>query len=1366
MARTSIFECRDDLKLKLEYATELAGEVPMTKLHDENFYSYQNDLLDESDFPDLAAAEPITREPNVPGGPSPWSGLVLTRGGTFMMRPIKEREKIPKPPPRRPDHPPWERPPPNVPLRASVGSWLEAVRRWQTGLDELRRRQHDSAVFLFNECQQFAINYFDIVREIPATGTDVRSRVSNVLSKFALTLDPNPQPPPEGRGPHTLRKMLGFRRATTTLAHLHFLDWTAPVDSAASVLEGAALPPPSRLNANAIEVLQHLAVAGIDDKLREHFYLVHQKLDYFMIVLMAVFVPLARAELERDRQRYEAAIDELDWVLANVASTNAADRFIVNEPIELPFIRLLLAECLIEQGDSEYKAGTPMSPLPPGSEPLVRHDWMKATASYKRAIAALESVGSYGAQVMQAVAKLNAAVAAAEPDLAKLGKEILIDAIKPVLKPNEGRPAGQDRMVALRNTAAAAPLLEIGEATATDTNPRVFALLLQANARLVQLKADFNWLGYRDDYVPPWRFQFLLDRGRYFAEHAKQAQRDYLNFLSTAEREELQERSAEQAVALESANIAIEDARVEQAGKEHLAATRSWLLQQAVLSDANRRLGDYLQFDQEMDRIFNTVGSAFALDLAEGFLDYGTTPGLALNGLEELGVPGASVAKDLYKGIASGIGDYFSGGAVSRAKQAVADNLQRGLEIRSLESALLQAGLQSDVAKAQEEAAAAAVKVAKLQYDAALLRHEFAVETAAYLANRVLNAEQWFRLANSIRSIASTYLRYAVEIAFLAEQAYEFEADKQLNVIRFDYDISELGDFLAGDFLLRDLDTLEHDLVVTQREREQHVRYVLSMAREFPEALQELRDTGRVTFSLVLEQIERRFPGLILARLGAVDLVPLALMDQSRFSIRLKHQGFSRMRRRPAPGADPAAPWPAEPRLHAPETAIYSGLSRQDAASIFPVTTSGQRNAFEGRGAAGAWEIDMSMEENQVVPGSLADVLITFNIAGFFDADVRIEPVPLGPDVATSYISAREVFPDNFFDFNRTGKMVWPVTANLLTVSGTPGKVRNVGVLVVPARSRKQYRRYASTGLVAFTVRDDGTPIIDPDTLAPSLRFRYPDPAKPLRIGGELTAEAGTTATWNPGDGTGILEGTTFEHEYARPGVYVVTLRIVRGERLHEYLCEIAVARDVLLELPLVAVPELIKEPQSPAGKRAIRAQATFPSEAGRQSPIATTWHVVEAPRARRASDDGGNSDSNEAVLDLPLEVVGGNRRLHLAFRAVRSQDVMFYSRQRYRRNTGQALHMAALNIATNRRYNGGGTQPDLNAAAKHFFGDPPTAVFSPVDAWSFELTKPVNGQNEPSPFSAPGSKQGDSLFDGAEIGDLVLTLEYETTPP
>jgi hypothetical protein len=1327
----------------------------MTKLHDENFYFYQNDLLDEKDFPDLENANPITRAPDEPGGPSPWSGSVgLRHGGTVLARRRDdETGEIPdRPePPRRPDHPPWELPPFDVPLKVGAQSWLEAVGRWQRGLDELQRRRHDSAAFLFGECQQFAIEYFHIVRKVPATGADVRARVSNVLSKIASELDPNPQPPPNplAQGPRTLRRMLELRRGATTLASLHNLDWVAPVTAAANVRERlGGIDQPSRLNANAIEVLQHIAApqAGIDAKLQNHFYLVHQKLDYFMIVLLSVFVPLARAEMERDRQRYEAAISELDWVLANAASSATPDQFIVNEPIELPFIRLLLAECLIEQGNSEYKAETPISPLPPVPPPpakLVRHDWTKARTSYERAIAELGSLGSYAAQVTQAVAKLDAAVAAPESDLAKLGKEILIDTIKPVLRPGEERLAGQEQMVALRNTAGSAPLLEIGGATATDTNPRVFALLLQANARLVQLRADFNWLGYTDDYVPPWRFQFLLERGRYFAEHAKQAQRDYLNFLSTAEREQLQQNSAEQAVALENANITIEEARVAQATAEHEAARLGKELSQLTSENALERDNNYRDFQRKADESDAPWWEQVA----------------------QLG--GAVISGGVSGGVGGGIGGLLSGlGSLNaQERQEKIQHAQREYERKSLLLAVEEAGKAVDVATQQLAVAAAAVTVASLQHQAALLRHEFAVETAAYLANRVLNSEQWFRLANSIRSVADTYLRYAVEIAFLAEQAYEFEADKQLNVIRFDYDLSELGDFLAGDFLLRDLDTLEQDLVVTQREREQYVRYVLSMAREFPEALQELRDTGRATFSMVLEQIERRFPRLILARLGAVDVVPLALLDQSRFSLRLTHQGFSRMRRRPAPGADPAEPWPADPRLHAPETAIYSGLSRQDAASIFPVTTSGQRNAFEGRGAAGAWEIDMSMEENQVVPGSLADVLITFNIAGFFDANVRTEPVTPGPDVATSYISGREVFPDNFFDFSRTGKMVWPLTADLLTLTATPGKVRNVGALVVPARSRKQYRRYASTGLVEFTVSDDGTPIIDPDTVPPSFRFQYPDPQKPLRIGAELTAPTNVTATWDPGDGTAILEGTTFEHEYARPGVYEVTLRVVRGERLHEYLCEIGVAREVLLELPLVAVPELTKEPQSPSDKRTLRARAIFPSVAGPQSRTATTWHVVEAPRARRAPEEGGASDPNDAVFDLPLAVVEGNRRLHLAYRAVRSQDVLFYSRQRYRREPSQALRMAALNVATNRRYDGAGTQPPLNAAAKHFFGDPPTAVFSPVDAWSFEFPRPENGQQAPGPFSAPESKPGNSIFDGAEIEDLVLTLEYETSP-
>jgi len=50
--------------------------------------------------------------------------------------------------------------------------------------------------------------------------------------------------------------------------------------------------------------------------------------------------------------------------------------------------------------------------------------------------------------------------------------------------------------------------------------------------------------------VPAWRFQYLLDRARYFSEHSKNAQRDYLNFLNNAENEQYQEMSAAQNVEL------------------------------------------------------------------------------------------------------------------------------------------------------------------------------------------------------------------------------------------------------------------------------------------------------------------------------------------------------------------------------------------------------------------------------------------------------------------------------------------------------------------------------------------------------------------------------------------------------------------------------------------------------------------------------------------------------------------------------------------------------------------------------------------------------------------------------------------------
>src|SRR5262249_34488542 len=116
-----------------------------------------------------------------------------------------------------------------------------------------------------------------------------------------------------------------------------------------------------------------------------------------------------------------------------------------------------------------------------------------------------------------------------------------------------------------------------------------------------------NYLGYRDDYVPTWRFQFLLERARYFTEHAKEAQREYLNFLANAEREEFQELTVAQAVVLEKSNTRIETARVEQARLE--VEVSKWSEELALLSarHAQSRLDNFETFDERAEKLEDEV---------------------------------------------------------------------------------------------------------------------------------------------------------------------------------------------------------------------------------------------------------------------------------------------------------------------------------------------------------------------------------------------------------------------------------------------------------------------------------------------------------------------------------------------------------------------------------------------------------------------------------------------------------------------------------------------------------------------------------------------------------------------------------------
>jgi hypothetical protein len=529
------------------------------------------------------------------------------------------------------------------------------------------------------------------------------------------------------------------------------------------------------------------------------------------------------------------------------------------------------------------------------------------------------------------------------------------------------------------------------------------------------------------------------------------------------------------------------------------------------------------------------------------------------------------------------------------------------------------------------------------------------------------------------------------------------------------------------------------------------------MAREFPEALQKLRDDRRVTFSMVLGQLEHRFPGLILARLGAVDVLPIALMDQTRFSLRLTHQGFSRMRSRPRPGTDPTQPWPAEARLHAPETAIYSGLTRQDAASIFPVASSGQRNAFEGRGSASAWEIDMSTEENQVVPGTLADILITFNMSGYYDGEARTEPREPGPNVLTRFVSARQSFPDNFYDFNRTGRMVWPVGSESLTMRGRIGRLRNIGVTLLPQPSTPRLSGLMSFYRVRFLIEKGSGGSLN-------LRISQPTPRLEFATSGNdtltiIAKETGLNAPvkriWDFGDGSGFTAEPAatqpMTHTYSKPGSYKVTMRATHQQRLIEMVSDVAVSRARgLLWRPLDAPPQLRSAPGAAAGQLKIAGKLMLPQ--GMQGTEATWWLDGQAPL--RSSGAG----------EVSFELAPGSYSLDV--RVVRSIKGNLLCDQISIPSNAAPFDMS-LSLTTNLRFNEKGeeindapNQPERNPLTNQLFN---SGILSPVDDWAFELPLQYASQQSSifAPFAGVTSRD-EPKYELGYVQDLLLALEYE----
>ena len=922
---------------------------------------------------------------------------------------------------------------------ASVGNLvIECLLLWNRGNLQMARANYVSASRYYQDCRRAILTYFR--SRYPETGLTLPTDHEGVyreLVQVARNLI---------RGGSTLTEYFRLRYETLQLADLNDYDWSRPATGYIN---------PFRSGRDLLYILTWDREA------------VARKLDGPLLAIAIVFTGLALAEANRFTRNYDQALSQCRRVIRRHKQQK-----LLSQLIEVPFAKILFCQILLEKGDAQYKSQTYNKRQ---NNPKYRN--LAAASSYLGVLYHTADLGLYAEKVNAGVKAFMLELESLDANNLRLAREERGTQPLTFLTSSERRR--------FEDLAAAMPIYSVsylrdrlsgtsaqggstvslvaiesprGEPPPRESNPVIFALVAEAKARLRQIEAGLNYLGYRDDYVPSWRFQFLLERSRYFATNAKNGQRDYLNFLNTAEDAAYREATAEQTVIQEKGNIHVEAMRVALSLQEVATAQQGEALANRTRDNAQQRIANFRSFNRQAgdlaDEITSDAGLRTIAAAAQGGLSggqsmlgtvasavaLGATMGAAVG---PLGVAAGAIVGGLIAFVGS------QGQETERANQLAIAAAQREAELRNLGLAQTEAAAAAGLATQQRLTAQAKLLVNSLEQAAALMRHEFALQNLRYVRNRTTDAELWFRLAHSIRGISERYLRYATELSFLAEQAYEFEAARQINVIRFDYELSSVGSVLAGDFLLADLDTLENDFITTQRSRQQSLRYIVSLAREYPEALQNLRETGATIITLSLRQLEERFPGVLNLRVADVRVLPVALMDPTRFSLQLAHLGISQVRLGSGSTLSQTSnfqswlpeidgTWPVKLRVTEPEVTVFSGLSRADERDILSFAAANQRSAFETLGAAASWSIDMSMQENQVVPESLLDILITISLSGYFDAGLRtaMDEVATRPAVLTQYISASRVFPDAFYTFHQTGVMRLAIDPNLLTVRG------------------------------------------------------------------------------------------------------------------------------------------------------------------------------------------------------------------------------------------------------------------------------------------------------------------------------------------
>jgi hypothetical protein len=563
-------------------------------------------------------------------------------------------------------------------------------------------------------------------------------------------------------------------------------------------------------------------------------------------------------------------------------------------------------------------------------------------------------------------------------------------------------------------------------------DPQIITVILEVRQQLLKIEGGLDFWGIWHPCVPIWTFDYLQQVAVNFTQFAISAERDVINFWNNADQATLTRQQLSDAVDQVNAEVYAQKMAVDAASAEQKVYNDGVTLAGQRASDAQAQATEYQSLSSQW-----IVHQALSTQLNGG--DDGDAS--QLNSYADTMMSGNYSLSD-------------SRGTLAAAEQLTAARQNQQYEVDSLQNTA--AELQTAAVQAQDEATAAAARAAAAQagLDAATTRAADASNDLAVFDDQTFTPDVWNRLGNSMYALYSRYFQMALRAARLMQQAYNFETDQSLALIKSSYATDEVNGLLGADLLMADIQSFTYDLITGTNTKPQPVKQTISLAQRFGYLFEsQFRKTGKMDFTTTLDDFDAVYPGSYAARIETTEIEVDGIVPPVGISGLLTNSGISTYR-------VPSSAWTEtndgrKYRVQPKETLIISDYSPRSDVLVDP-TDSRIMRIFEGAGPASTWHLELLPSINDLDYGAITDVKLTFSYVARFDPDLYervLQEITSRPgfDARQRAIALRWVFPDAYFAFQRSGTLSWELRKRDFPFNETDPVITDVGVVVATA---------------------------------------------------------------------------------------------------------------------------------------------------------------------------------------------------------------------------------------------------------------------------------------------------------------------------